>query len=592
MRKLPINRLVFLICLAFAGSLSCRQNRRAGGPLPASSSSGSLDALLFRDVAGETGLRFQHYAGATRQMYLPEIMGSGVALIDYNNDGALDVFLVQGGLADPHSNRGDILFPPGQKPGCRLFRNDLLRDGKLHFTDVTEKAGLSSLRIGVGMGVAVGDYDNNGFPDLYVTGYGHSLLLHNNGNGTFTDVTKQAGVGNDGNWATSAAFCDYDRDGKLDLVVANYVNFTVAGNQKCYAASGALDYCGPISYKPVSARLYHNLGGGKFADMTQVSGIGKKRGAGLGVACADLDGDGWPDIFIANDQTPNALWLNQRNGTFREVAALTGSAYSATGFPQANMGLAVGDVDNKGSEDVLITHLATEGIMLFRNDGKANFYDASVETRLHDPTLPFTGFGTDWLDYDNDGFLDLFITNGAVAAEEKQRGTSWPFLQSNQLFHNEGAGRAFTDVSALAGADFRVWGVGRGAAFGDLNNDGRVDIVVNNNNGPVRLLLNEDASHNHWLGVRLQGARANRMGIGAKVALIRKGQPTLWRRCHTDGSYLSASDARVHFGLGTNADIQAVRIRWPDGRSEAWPNSNGKLLPDRLVTLREGTGQP
>lgn len=548
---------------------------------------------LFREAAEECGLNFRHYCGATKQMYFPEIMGSGVALLDYNNDGATDVFLVQGDLIDPHSKPGDALFPrpPEREMGCRLFRNDLKRDGRLHFTDVTEQAGLGHLRVGAGMGVTVGDYDNDGWPDLYVTGYGRSVLLHNNGNGTFSDVTQRAGVGDEGNWATSAAFCDYDRDGKLDLVVANYVDFTVKNNQKCHAQSGPLDYCGPLSYRGVSARLYHNLGGGRFRDVTAASGLGSVRGAGLGVACADLDGDGWPDIFIANDQTANTLWLNKRNGTLKESATLTGCAYSATGYPQANMGLAVGDVENSGHEDVLITHLATEGAMLFRNDGSANFHDDTARAGLRDATMPTTGFGTDWLDYDNDGLLDLFVTNGAVATEEAQRGAAWPFAQSDQLFHNEGAGRPFRETTLSGGPAFQLRGVGRGAAFGDLDNDGRVDIVVTSNNGPVRLLLNQAQSRNHWLSVRLRGVRSNRMGIGARVAVVRKGQKPVWRRCHADGSYLSASDTRVYFGLGADADtltegVQVI-VQWPDGRRETWPSKQ----VDRLITLAEGTGQ-
>lgn len=584
------NATALFLLLALCSCLSCHNGGQSAPRVSDTGVSAPQAEPLFREVAEETGLHFQHYAGATKQMYFPELMGSGVALLDYNNDGALDIFLVQGGLVNAHSKPSDVLFPfpPGQKPGCRLFRNDLLRNGKFHFTDVTEQAGLGHLRLGAGMGVAVGDYDNDGFPDLYVTGYGHSVLLHNEGNGTFTDVTSHAGIGDEGNWATSAAFVDYDRDGKLDLVVANYVNFTVATNQKCYAITGPPDYCGPISYKGVSARLYHNLGGSRFADVTKISGIGSARGAGLGVACADLDEDGWPDIFIANDQTPNALWLNQRNGTFRDAATLTGCATGPTGYPQANMGLAIGDVENKGHDDVLITHLATEGAMLFRNDGSANFHDASAEARLRDATLPYTGFGADWFDYDNDGLLDLFIANGAVATEEKQRGTPWPFQQSNQLFHNEGTGKGFIETTSLAGTSFQQYSVGRGAAFGDLDNDGRIDVVVTNNNGPARLLLNQSTSRNHWMQARLQGVKSNRMGLGAKVALVRKGQALIWRRCHTDGSYLSASDARVYFGLGNDSNAQTLTVQWPSNRRETWNN----LPADRCSTLREGMGQP
>ncbi|MCW3099970.1 MAG: hypothetical protein JWL77_5588 [Chthonomonadaceae bacterium] len=579
---------IALLLLLLLPGIACRHNPPSVLP-PSGASGPAPSAPLFRDMADAVGLHFQHYSGATKQKYFPEIMGSGVAILDYNNDGAYDVFVVQGDLVDPHQRPEDVLFPwpAGQKHGCRLFRNDLSRTGKLHFTDVTEQAGLVHLAIRAGMGVAVGDYDNDGFPDLYVTGYGHSVLLHNNGNGTFTDVTRQAGVGDDGNWATSAAFVDYDQDGKLDLVVTNYVDFTVAKNQKCVTLSKAPDYCGPTSYKPVAPRLYHNLGGGRFADVTQTSHLGSVRGDGLGVACADFDGDGWPDIFIANDQTANTLWINKHNGVFQETAVLAGCAYGPLGYPQANMGLAVGDIDNKGVEDVLITHLASEGAMLFRNDGKANFRDASAEAGLRDPTFKTTGFGTDWFDYDNDGLLDLFIANGAVATDETQRGAVWPFQQNNQLFHNEGAGKGFKETTQAGGTDLSSPGVGRGVAFGDLNNDGHMDIVVTNNNGPLRLLLNQANTPNHWLEVRLEGVQCNRTGLGAKVAIVHKGQNPIWRRCHTDGSYGSASDARVHFGLGADPTIQSVLVQWPHGTLERWDN----VRADRQVTLRQGTGK-
>lgn len=582
------SKLLFAVLFILSG-ISCR-NAGSPAPHPPAPPVEGPKTPLFQEAAEAVGLRFEHFCGATKQMYFPELMGSGVALLDYNKDGALDVFLVQSDLVDPHQKPGDILFPPpaGQKPGCRLFRNDLIRTGSLHFTDVTEQTGLAHLNLGAGMGVAVGDYDNDGRPDMYVSGYGHSLLLHNTGRGGFADVTSQARVGDDGNWATSAAFVDYDRDGKLDLIVVNYVDFKVATNQHCFAVSGPPDYCGPTSYKGVPARLYHNLGGGRFADVTQSSGFGAVRGPGLGVACADLDGDGWPDIFVANDQSVNTLWLNQHNGTFKESATSAGCATNEAGRPQANMGLALGDVDNKGSDDVLISHLATEGATLFRNDGRANFHEATAEVALGDTTVPFTGFGTDWFDYDNDGRLDLFIANGAVSTTEAQRGkTPWPFLQTNQLFHNEGPGKRFREMSAVAGPAFQLQGVGRGAAFGDVDNDGHVDIVVTNNNGPARLLLNQTAGPNHWLSIRLEGGKSNRMGLGARVGLERSGQPTVWRRCHTDGSYLSASDARVHFGLGADPAIQAILVQWPNGSQERWAG----LQADRQVTLREGAGR-
>ena len=512
-------------------------------------------------------------------------MGSGVALFDYDNDGDLDVFLVQSDLVDKSKRLTDALFPPppGWKPGYRLFRNEIIPSGKLQFTDVTGQAGVG--HIGYGMGAAVGDYDNDGYQDLYVTNFGRNILYHNNGNGTFTDVTRQAGVGETG-WSSSAAFFDYDRDGKLDLIVLNYVDFTLNGNKPCVAPSGERDYCSPKAYRPLSARLYRNLGDGRFADVTQRAGIGAALGPGLGVNIADFNGDGWPDIYVANDSAANFLWLNKGNGTFEEAALASGAAYADEGVARAGMGVTVGDVNGRGTEDVFVTNLAREGATLFRNDGKGLFNDASLELGLVAPTLAYTGFGTQFFDYDNDGRLDLFIANGAVTIMASLRGERYPFHQRNQLFHNEG--RKFRETSAEAGPAFQLSEVSRGAAFGDIDNDGDIDIVVANNNGPARLLLNETGSKRHWLEVRLQAAKGNRDAIGARISVVRDGQPALWRRVHTDGSYLSASDLRVHFGLGGQPDIRAVTVEWPDGARETWD----KIKADGLVTLRQGAGTP
>jgi hypothetical protein len=540
-------------------------------------------------VAAETGLRFQHFTGATGQFYLPEIMGAGVALLDYDGDGDLDIFLVQGTVLEPGKGLGDPLsdarFPPaaGWKRGNRLFRNMLKETGKLQFVDVTEQAGLGSGQSGYGMGVAVGDYNNDGYPDLYVTNFGSNNLYRNNGNGTFTDVTREAGVA-DGNWSASAAFVDYDRDGYLDLYVTHYLDFTVRGNKECFDPTGERDYCAPSAYKPVVHRLFRNLGNGTFQDVTQRAGIGAAVGPGLGVTCADFNGDGWPDIYAANDGAANLLWLNNGNGTFREAALLAGAAYSADGVARAGMGVTAGDFDGTGNESILVTNLNREGATLYRNNGRGEFGDATMQFGLYQPTFPYTGFGAGWFDYDNDGRPDLFIANGAVTILERLRGTPYPFRQRNLLLHNEGA--RFRDTSGAAGPPFQLSEVGRGAAFADIDNDGRIDIVVANNNGPVRLLLNETAPRGHWLEVRLQGVKCNRDGIGARVAVLRAGQPPLWRRVHTDGSYLSASDVRVHFGLGESTAAQ-VLVEWPDGFKETWDQVRG----DSFVTLREGTGK-
>jgi hypothetical protein len=545
----------------------------------------------FRDVAAEAGIHFQHFTGATGQYYLPEIMGSGVALLDYDGDGDLDIFVVQGAVLEPGKSAADARFPApaGSKPGNRLFRNMLKETGKLQFVDVTEQAGLSY--VGYGMGVAVGDYNNDGHPDLYVTNFGSNILYRNNGDGTFTNVTKEAGV-EDGGWSTSAAFVDYDRDGLLDLYVAHYLDFTVKGNRECSDVTGQRDYCAPNAYKAVRHRLYHNLGNGKFKDVTQAAGIGGASGPGLGVACADFNGDGWPDIYVANDGAANFLWLNNGNGTFRESALLSGAAYAADGVARAGMGVTAGDFGNSGNESVFVTNLTREGATLYRNVGKrepgntrnSDFTDATTQFGLYQPTFPFTGFGTAWFDFDNDGFLDLFVANGAVTGMESLRGEAYPFHQRNLLLHNEGS--RFREVSAEAGAPFALSEVGRGAAFGDINNDGRVDIVVNNNNGPLRLLLNETSDLANWLEVTLQGTKSNRQGIGARVAAMRPGQSILWRRALTDGSYLSASDVRVHFGLGAARSITLL-VEWPDGLREKWDG----VAADSRVSLREGTGR-
>ncbi len=543
--------------------------------------------LHFREVAEEVGLKFHHFTGATGEYFMPEIMGAGVALFDYDNDGDLDVYLVQGTMLDPAKHMSQALFPQpaGWKPGNRLFRNELSETGKLRFTDVTEQAGVG--HIGYGMGVAVGDYDNDGYQDLYVTNFGHNVLYHNNGDGTFTDVTREAGV-DDVRWSTGAAWLDYDRDGYLDLFVANYLDFTIKGNKRCYAATGEPDYCRPAMYRPVPARLFRNLGNGRFDDVTEEAGIGSALGPGLGVVCADFDGDGWMDIYVANDGAASHLWLNQGNGTFKEVGLASGTAYNAEGLPQAGMGVAAGDFDNDGDEDIVKTNLTREGCNLYRNDGKGSFYDATAEVGLLQATFPYTGFGTQWFDYDNDGWLDLFIANGAVTIMESLRGSRYPFNQINQLFHNEGEGKRFRETTGIAGPAFKLSEVSRGAAFGDIDNDGDIDIVVTNNNGPVRLLLNETNSWNrfHWLQVRLEAAKGNRYGIGARIEVRKRGRK-LVRRVHTDSSYLSANDVRAHFGLGENPDVEAVAVYWPDGQREAWD----KIQVDRIVTLRQGTGR-
>ena len=535
---------------------------------------------LFVESAAATGLTFTHVNGATGKYYLPEVMGSGVALFDYDNDGDLDVFLVQSGAFDGSS-----------RSTCRLFRNDLsiAPNGQrtLHFTDVTERSG-AGVR-GYGMGVAVGDYDNDGYLDLFITAFGPPTLLHNNHDGTFKDVTAEAGLSrgaSDALWATSAAFVDYDRDGALDLFVTYYVDFTPAGNKLCNDSLGARDYCGPRAFRPVPSRLFRNTGNGRFTDVTEAAGIRKAYGAGLGVAVGDYNGDGWLDLYVANDGNANQLWINQRDGTFVDNGVLSGAALNPSGTPEGSMGIASGDFDGDGDEDLFVTNIVGETSVLYVNDGHGNFQDARARSGLARLTAAFTGFGTDWIDYDNDGWPDLFVANGAVNIVEAQRGQPSPYRMRNQLFRNLGTGR-FEETSAAAGPAFARAEIGRGAAFGDIDNDGDIDIVVTNNNGPARLLINQVGSRNHWLQVRVAQAGGNQFGLGAWVGVERAGRPTLWRRVKTDGSYLSASDLRVQFGLGTSAAVGGVVVQWPNGQRERWTGIAG----DRLVTLRRGTGK-
>jgi enediyne biosynthesis protein E4 len=550
--------------------------------LPSSPASDSPSAAgpLFIESAAATGLVFTHVNGATGEYYLPEEMGAGAAVFDYDNDGDLDVFLLQGGPLGPAAAK-----PAPPQPGSRLFRNDLAPAGSgrppLRFTDVTERAGIG--RTTYAMGVATGDYDDDGDVDLFVTAFGAETLYRNNGDGTFVDVTKTAGVSDD-LWSTSAAFVDYDRDGRLDLFVANYVDFTFAGNRRCQDPVGARDYCAPRVYRPVPDRLYRNLGNGTFADVTQSAGISKADGAGLGVATGDYNADGWPDLYVANDATPNQLWINRRDGTFVDEGILSGAAFNAAGNPEGSMGIASGDFDLDGDEDLFVTNLVGETFVLYQNDGKGNFTDVRTRAGLAAPTAAMTGFGTDWIDYDNDGWLDLFVTNGAVNTIAAQRGRPRPFRMQDQLFRNID-GRRFEETTAMAGESFATPEIGRGAAFGDIDNDGDIDIVVTTNGGQARLLLNQGTPGHHWLQVRLDQPSHNRAAVGAFVGIERAGRPVSWRRVRTDGSYLSASDRRVHFGLGPATAIDAVVVQWPDGQRERFT----EISIDRVVNLKRGS---
>jgi hypothetical protein len=538
----------------------------------------------FVDGAKETGLDFVHVNGMSGQFYMPEVLAPGVALFDYDQDGDLDVYLVQGqplGPGAPASRGGTPLTD-------RLFRNDLRveADGtrRLRFTDVTAQSGIDAH--GYGMGVAVGDIDNDGRPDLYLTKFNaRNQLFRNNGNGTFTDVSKASRT-DSASWSVSAAFVDIDRDGWLDLYVGQYLRYTLEGHARCMSPSGAPDYCTPDSYQPLPDRLYRNNHDGTFTDISARSQIARAFGPALGVSTADFNGDGWMDIYVANDGKENQLWINRHDATFDDRALLAGVALPLTGRAEASMGVDAGDVDDDGDDDLVMTELNGEGTNVFVNDGAGVFEDDSTRTGIGPASTGVTGFGTAWFDYDNDGRLDLLAVNGAVQVLEalRQAGDRFPVHQRRLLFHNTGSVR-FEDVTARAGAVFALSEVGRGAAFGDVDNDGDVDVLVGNNNGPVRLLVNQAAGTNHWLGLRLVGA-GGRDQVGARVRIPTAGA-VRQRRARADGSYASANDPRVHVGLGASSTVSAVEVRWPSGRTETF----AAIPADRYTTLTEGTGK-
>jgi hypothetical protein len=547
---------------------------------------------LFVDVAARTGLVFHHDDGRSGHLYFVEPVGSGAALADLDGDGDLDAILVQGGP----------LVAPGEKPsgpapsggGTRVFRNDLEvgPDGRrtLHFTDVTEESGLAADIYG--MGVATGDYDNDGRVDFYLTGFGHNQLWHNvstKGHLRFENVTEKAGV-DDPRWSTSASFVDLNGDGRLDLFVANYVNFRLATHRPCRSPGGRPDYCGPQAYSGETDRLFLNEGDGTFHDVSSEAGI-LEPGNGLGVVTDDFDGDGRVDVYVANDLQRNFLWHNLGNTDgiprFEDVALEAGCAVSMLGRAQASMGVAAGDLDNDGDDDLFMTHLSADTNTLYVNQGQGLFADESAASGLANPSLAGTGFGTAFFDFDDDGWLDVFVANGAVKVieAEARAGDPFPFKQKNQLFANRGG--TFVEVSDQAGPELERLEVSRGVAVGDVDNDGKSDLLLANNGGPARLLHNESPTTHGWIGLRVL-TRTGRDALGARVEVVRRGASPLWRRVGTDGSYLSASDPRVLVGLGDADDVSQVRVHWPDGTAETWTG----LAVNQYHALVAGTGRP
>jgi len=556
----------------------------------------------FTDRASEAGLDFVHFNGMSGRFYFPEAIPPGVALLDYDGDGDLDVFVAQGQMLGQQA-RSEALHPPQGPLKSRLYRNDLdvhvNRTRTLRFTDVTGATGI--VVHGYAMGAATGDYDNDGCVDLYVTNLERSQLFRNDCDGTFTDVSRESGA-EDRGWSVSAAFVDYDRDGWLDLFVGHYVYYTVEGDKPClHSVSSLRDYCPPSVYRAQPDHLYHNNRDGTFTDVTTAAGMGREFGPALGVSTADFNGDGWIDIYVANDGQPNQLWINRRDGMFTNTALVAGAALGAVGEAKGSMGVDAGDFDHDGDEDLFITEIASEGHDLYVNDGTGVFEERAARARIRLPSLPYTGFGTAWFDFDNDGWLDILTVNGAVGhtAEALTRNEMFSLQQPKQLFRSLGNGQ-FADVTEHAGAVLKHPEVSRGAAFGDVDNDGDTDVVVANNSGPIRLLINNVGSGRHWVGVRVVGRHprpSTRSGrperaegrdiVGARVGIVRATGPTLWRRARADGSYASANDPRVLVGLGDTAGIVKVRVEWPGGTPEEWSD----VPVDRYTTLKEGEGR-
>jgi len=530
--------------------------------------------IRFVDVAKEAGVTLLNINGGEVKDYIIEVNGNGAAFFDYDNDGDLDLLLVNGSTRENIKRGGD--------PIATLYANN----AKGKFTDVTVPSGINSK--GWGMGVCVADYDNDGFPDVYLTAFGPNVLYRNNGNGTFTDVTKQAGVG-DSHWGANCAFGDYDRDGYVDLYVANYLTFDEKkvpkrGESSLCSFKGMLGFCGPQGLPGEVDVLYRNNGDGKFTNVTVKAGIHGTAYYGLGVIFSDLDNDGWLDLYVANDSTPNLLFHNNQDGTFSEMGLLAGVALNEEGQEQAGMGVDAGDYNNDGYFDLFVTNFSHDSNTLYRNNGGAIFSDVTFTAGLGEPSLPYLGWGTGFVDLDNDGLLDIFVANGHVSPEIDQSALGSKYLERKQLFRNLGSGR-FREVTEEVGSSLLVEKSSRGTAFGDYDNDGDLDILVINLNDRPTLLRNESSNRNHWLTLRLVGSKSNRDAIGARIT-VEAGKRGQIAEVRSGGSYLSHNDSRVHFGLGDATQVRRLKVRWPSGAEETFEN----LQVDQFLVVKEGQG--
>ena len=546
-----MNRRAFilLVCIVLLFGRSRAQGR---GPAAAKDSSGPIQ---FEDIAEKSGLHYVTATASTENKNQPQTMVAGVALLDYDGDGFLDVYLV-GGAAIPSLVKDSPVY------WNRLFHNN--RDGT--FSDVTQKAGLAGA--GYGSGVAVGDYDNDGWPDIFLANVTGNQLFHNNGNGTFTDVTVKTGLGGatlDGKkmWSVGAGWFDYNNDGLLDLFVVNYCSWEVNKDPVCMLKDGVRGFCHPKLYEPLHNTLYRNNGDGTFTDVSEETGIAHSFGKGMSVTFADYDGDGYLDAFVANDTTPNFLFHNLKGRKFEEVGVQTGIAYAADGGSLSGMGADFKDVNNDGLPDIWYSTVEHQEFPLLMNTGKGDFVDMTIANGLA-KTTDMSGWGLGMVDLDNDGWKDLFVARSNVMDNIAQANPARRYPEPNTIFRNLGQGK-FQDVSSSAGPDFQKEAAHRGVAFGDLDNDGRVDAVVSVLNGAAKVLQNTTHTSNHWILLKLVGVKSNRMGLGAQIKLTAQDGTVQWNEAITAVGYASSSDPRVHFGLGRNAKIKEIEIRWPSG---------------------------
>jgi len=533
-----------------------------------SSPATAVAGVHFEDVTRAAGIHFVHNNGAFGKKWLPETMGSGVAFLDYDNDGWQDILFVNGADWPGHGQRRSTLA---------LYHND--HDGT--FTDVTQKAGLAVEM--EGMGVAIGDFDNDGYDDIFITAYGQNHLYHNDGHGTFTDVTKQAGLWGPNEFSTSAAWVDYDRDGHLDLLVANYVRWMPETDLYCTIDGKTKSYCTPESYKGASLRLWHNRGDGTFEDATQKAGLDDTTSKNLGIAILDANQDGWPDILVSNDTQPNKLYINNGNGTFTEKGVPSGIAYSEDGVARAGMGVDAANYDRSGYPSVLITNFANQMLGLYHNERNGLFIDEAPNSSIGRASLLTLGFGCFFFDYDLDGWLDVYVANGHIDDAIERVQPRVKYAEPPHLFRNLRNGK-FDEVTAASGRAFASPRVARGAAYGDINNDGALDIVVTTNGGPAVLFRNTGAT-NHSLRVKLIGTKSNRDGIGA-VVRVTAGSDVQSEMLRSGSSYLSSSELVLTFGLAGHEKADAIEVRWPSGQVDRTSN----VAADQIITVKEGSG--